>query len=172
MEHATTHSTAGPSTAAATRVAFSAMECSQPELAATVRRGFEAHRHHVLATLTADGSPRVSGTEVMFIDGEMLVGSMWKARKALDLLRDGRYALHADPADEQMRLGDVKVAGVAQEADDELRRKVVEDLDPPSPFHLFRLAIGRATVSTVDRDREVMVIRSWTPDGGLVVTER
>ena len=60
-----------------------------PELAAAARRGFQAARHHVLATLRRDGSPRVSGTEVDFRGPDLALGSMGGARKAADLRRDG-----------------------------------------------------------------------------------
>ncbi len=35
-----------------------------PELAARALERFEAHRHKTMATIRADGSPRISGTEV------------------------------------------------------------------------------------------------------------
>ena len=39
-----------------------------PALADAVQARFKAHKHHVLATLRKDGSPRVSGTEVEILD--------------------------------------------------------------------------------------------------------
>ncbi|GGM79748.1 hypothetical protein GCM10012275_57960 [Longimycelium tulufanense] len=53
-----------------------------PELAALVRARLEAARRHVLATVRKDGSPRVSGTEVDFYGPDLVLGSMWLARKA------------------------------------------------------------------------------------------
>jgi ferric iron reductase protein FhuF len=47
------------------------VEAAAPELAAAVRAAFEPHKHKVLATLRADGSPRVSGNEMTFKDGEI-----------------------------------------------------------------------------------------------------
>src|SRR5690349_4899851 len=87
-----------------------------PGLADAVRARFVAHKHHVLATVRADGSPRVSGTEVQFReDGELTLGSMWRAVKALDLRRDARFALHANPGSGSMEGGDAKLAGRAVE---------------------------------------------------------
>src|SRR5690349_12713874 len=94
-------------------------ETEAADLAAAVRARFEATKHHVLATLRKDGSPRVSGTEVRIYDGDLTIGSMWNAVKALDLRRDGRFALHANPGDGSMDDGDAKVAGVAREVVDE-----------------------------------------------------
>src|SRR6266699_1703961 len=111
-----------------------------PELAAAVRARFEAAKHHVLATLRRDGSPRVSGTEVDFHGPELTVGSMWQAVKARDLQRGGRFALHANLGDGSMEGGDVKVAGHATEVTD--------------PGEL------RASVST---DQKSLIIETWRP---------
>jgi hypothetical protein len=40
-----------------------------PELAARAFERFEAHRHKTMATIRADGSPRISGTEVGILAG-------------------------------------------------------------------------------------------------------
>ena len=46
-------------------------EDQAPELAKVTRALMDKHRHKVLATLRKDGSPRVSGTEADFRDGEL-----------------------------------------------------------------------------------------------------
>ncbi len=70
---------------------------AEPELAATVEKRFGAFTHHTLATLRKDGSPRTSGLEVRFLDGELWFGMMPDSLKALDLRRDPRFALQANP---------------------------------------------------------------------------
>ena len=40
------------------------VEQAEPEFAQRVRALFDAHRHKTIATLRADGSPRISGIEV------------------------------------------------------------------------------------------------------------
>ena len=70
-------------------------EAAAPALAAEVRRRLDAHTHKTLATLRRDGSPRISGSECRFAEGELWIGSMWKALKARDLQRDPRFALHS-----------------------------------------------------------------------------
>ena len=68
---------------------------AEPEFAGRVRALFEAGRHKTIATLRADGSPRISGIECEFTDdGELQFGSMTGARKGIDLHRDPRFALH------------------------------------------------------------------------------
>jgi hypothetical protein len=131
-----------------------------PELASAVRARFEAARHHVLATLRADGSPRVSGTEVVFSDGDLTLGSMPGAVKARDLQRDGRFALHANPGDGSMAGGDAKVAGVAEEVLGE------------ETHHVFRLQLDEAVLTSLHPDGDRIVIESWRPGQGVVRRER
>jgi hypothetical protein len=102
---------------------WSDVEAEAPGLAARAREIFDAHKHKTLATLRRDGSPRISGTEVEFADGEMWLGSMWKAVKALDLRRDPRFALHSGSADPPEWKADAKVAGRVDEVTDRERRR-------------------------------------------------
>ena len=134
------------------------VEAAAPELAADVRRAFAARKHCTMATLRADGSPRISGTEVQLEDGELHVGSMPGALKAKDLQRDGRVALHSptvDPpeGDESSWAGEAKVAGRAVEV-------------PTSDgSHRFRIDLDEVVHTSVDGD--ALRIRSWHRDRGL-----
>ena len=97
---------------------WSEFESAAPELAARVRERFDAHKHKTMATVRRDGSPRISGTETEFSEGELWIGSMWKAVKALDLQRDPRFAIHSATFDPDKDWpGEAKVAGVAEEID-------------------------------------------------------
>ena len=62
-----------------------------PDFAQRVEGLFVAYKHHTMATLRLDGSPRISGTEVTFDDGRLLLGMMPGTRRAADLRRDPRY---------------------------------------------------------------------------------
>jgi Pyridoxamine 5'-phosphate oxidase len=75
------------------------VERAVPEFAGRVRALFDAHRHKTIATLRADGSPRISGIETVFEGGELVFGSMPNARKGADLHRDPRFALHSATVD-------------------------------------------------------------------------
>jgi hypothetical protein len=66
------------------------IEDAEPEFAARVQQLFDAGRHKTIATLRADGSPRISGIECEFMGGELRFGSMTGARKGADLRRDPR----------------------------------------------------------------------------------
>ena len=145
-----------------------------PELAAAVRARFEAGptaKHHVLATLRADGAPRVSGTEVAFRNGELFLGSMPDARKARDLQRDPRCAIHAHTGDSTMAGGDAKVSGRAVEVVDEPTMAAFRsDEQPAGPYHLFLLDLTEAILTTVTDDQ--LVVRLWRPGQPVRTTRR
>ena len=145
-----------------------------------MRAAFDAHRHKVLATLRADGSPRLSGNEASFRGGDLWLGMMHRSRKALDLERDSRMELHSAPVDLELKLGDAKLAGRAVEVTDPevIRRFAAASaeehagVEPPSPFHLFRVDIGEVTLIRVGDPPDHLVIESWSPAAGHRRTER
>jgi hypothetical protein len=105
-------------------------------LAQIVRAAFGVRKHATMATLLSDCPPRISGTEVDFVDdGEISLGIMPGTTRARDLSRDPRIASHcrtADaPADDPAGwLGDDKIDASAVEVEpDQLRM----DIDSASP---------------------------------------
>ena len=148
-------------------------ETEAPELAARARQLFDANKHKTLATLRRDGSPRISGIEIIFADGELWFGSMWQAVKALDLRRDPRFALHS-ASDGDGFQGDAKVAGRAEEiAADEVKRAVVGGGGPSGPMHLFRADITELVVISLGGDPpDHMVIESWHTGRGVTSRRR
>jgi hypothetical protein len=155
------------------------VEQAVPELAAAVRAAFDAHKHKVLATLRADGSPRVSGNEVTFKDGEAWMGMMDRSVKALDLLRDPRMAVHSATVDAELKLGDAKLAGRAEAVTDpETIRRFGDDsaedhgAEPPEEFHLFRIDVTEMSIVRIGDPADHLVIESWTPASGYRRTER
>ena len=118
-----------------------------PELAGPVQARFEATGLGFLGTVRADGSPRVSGIEPKFWDGELWLGMMDGSLKARDLLREPRFSLHAASVDKDVKDGDARVSGRAVEVlDDAVKRAAgaafgaESGFDPNDhgPFHLFR----------------------------------
>lgn len=134
-----------------------------PVLADAVEARFKAHKHHVLATLRKDGSPRVSGTEVEMLNGLLVLGSMFGALKAQDLQRDGRYGLHSNPGEHTMDGGDAKISGAAREVlGDEFDTVLASySYEVPKPLHLFVLDINEVVHTTVD-DKH-MYVDLWKP---------
>lgn len=136
-----------------------------PELAEAVQRLMDAYKHKVLATLRKDGSPRVSGTEVDRRNGELWLGSMAGAVKALDLRRDPRMAIHVTSAfhdDPAAWEGDVKLSGRAVEVTDPEERAAAGR--PGDGFHLFRVELSEVVWTRVEGDE--LVIRAWHAEKG------
>ena len=152
---------------------WSDFEREAPELAARVRERLDAHAHKTLATIRRDGSPRISGTETALRDGELWIGSMWEARKARDLHRDPRFALHSGSDDPPEWGGDAKLAGIAEEITDSERvAAIIGDEAPPGPSHLFRLDLREVSTVGLNEARTKLVIEIWTPGRGVRTIER
>jgi hypothetical protein len=153
---------------------WSEIEAEAPELAAQARGFLDAFVHKTLATLRRDGSPRISGSEVIFAEGELWLGSMWRSLKALDLRRDPRFALHSGSPDPEAGWhGDAKLAGRAQEIDDEERRiRIFAGKGGTGPAHLFRCDITElVTVALADPPTH-LVIESWHEGRGVTRRKR
>ena len=151
--------------------AWREVEAAAPALAARVRELFDAGRHKTIATLRADGSPRISGIECEFVDGELRFGSMAGARKGADLHRDPRFALHGPtvhPVEgkEGEWPGEAKVAGRAVPAG-----ALGGEGEAPDG-ELFRADISEVVFTHLDPEATKLVIESWTPQQGLRVVER
>ncbi len=151
---------------------WSEIETEAPELAALARRMFDAHVHKTMATLRRDGSPRISGTEVTFVDGDLWIGSMWQATKALDLRRDPRFALHSGSDDPPGWKGDAKAAGRAEEIDDPERTAPIVGDAPPDSAHAFRLDVSELVVVRLGEPADHIVVESWHAGRGVSRHER
>ena len=148
--------------------AWQDLEKAAPEFAQRVRALFDAHRHKTIATLRADGSPRISGIETVFEDGELVFGSMPNARKAADLRRDPRFALHSatvDPIEgsEAQWPGEAKISGRAIAAG--------AIADGPEG-DLFHADIAEVAHVHLNEAATLLVVEWWTPTHGLRMVER
>ncbi|NUS23129.1 MAG: pyridoxamine 5'-phosphate oxidase family protein [Streptomyces sp.] len=143
---------------------WSVFTAAEPDLAKVVEERFGAFTHHTLATLRKDGSPRTSGLEVRFLNGELWLGMMPRSLKALDLLRDPRFALQANPGEGQsLGGGDVRISGRAIEVEDAATKAAYgEEVEPPEPFHLFRTELTEV-VRTYVEDDTYLVVQVWKP---------
>jgi hypothetical protein len=151
---------------------WSEVEAEAPELVALARGFLDAHVHKTLATIRRDGSPRISGSEIIIAEGDLWLGSMYRAVKALDLQRDPRYAIHSGSDDPDDWKGDAKIAGRAEEVTD---RGTAEDEggeDPPEPSHSFRLDVTELSVVALDEPRKHLVIESWHEGRGVTKRQR
>jgi Pyridoxamine 5'-phosphate oxidase len=144
------------------------VEREEPAFAERVRGLFDARKHKTLATLRADGSPRISGIEVEFKDGELTFGSMPEARKGADLVRDPRFALHGptvDPpeGDPPAWPGEAKVAG---------RAVLVGDLEGEVSGQLFRADLDEVVLTRLNDAGNRLLIEVWRPGVPLRRIER
>jgi hypothetical protein len=152
---------------------WKAFEDAEPEFAERVRRLFEAGRHKTIATLRADGSPRISGIECEFVDGQLRFGSMSGARKGADLKRDARFALHGptfhpEEGKEGDWPGEAKIAGRAIPDG-----PVASDGSNEAPHgEMFVADITEVVVTGLDPAATKLVVESWTPARGRRTVER
>jgi hypothetical protein len=148
--------------------AWREFEQAEPAFAQRVRALFDAHKHKTIATVRADGSPRISGIEAAVEDGELVFGSMPHARKGADLLRDPRFALHGatvDPVEgaEAQWPGEVKISGRAAAAG-----PVADGPDSDR----FRADIAEVVHTHLNDEATMLVVEWWTPTQGLRKAER
>ena len=131
----------------------------EPQFAGRVRALMTSRKHLTMATLRRDGSPRISGTEVSFVDGQLRIGSMSRAVKALDLRRDPRVAIHGPTVDPPVDnsagwSGEAKVAGTAAE------------VDSGGDAHHFVIDISEAVITHLNEAGNRLVVESWSPTRG------
>jgi len=155
---------------------FAEVESEEPAFAARVKAAFDKHGHKVLATLRADGSPRVSGIEARFSAGELWLAGMTRSVKFVDLRRDPRMALHSGSDEPDAFTADAKVSGRAVEVTDpaELaayagQEQVPEELQP---FELFRIDLDQVVLTALSDAKDALVVSSWRPGQGLTHIRR
>jgi Pyridoxamine 5'-phosphate oxidase len=153
--------------------AWNAIEQAEPEFAGRVRKLFDAGRHKTIATIRADGSPRISGIECEFTDGDLRFGSMTAARKGDDLKRDPRFALHGptfhpEQGQENDWPGEAKIAGRAFFAGPVTADGATEGPDG----EMFVADITEVVITGLNAEATKLVVETWTADGGLRRIER
>lgn len=154
------------------------LRAAAPDFADACRTRIERDGLALLATLRADGFPRISGVEPLFHAGAVTLGMMPGSRKARDLRRDPRCALHAATTDKELADGDVKLTGRAREITGggeldgyiEALRAATGWAPAPGAFHLF--VIDLVDVTRVSISDGAMQVDTWRPDRGLTRTTK
>jgi hypothetical protein len=149
------------------------IEQAEPAFAGRVRRLMDAGRHKTIATLRADGSPRISGIECEFTDTDLRFGSMSGARKGSDLARDPRLALHGptfhpEEGKESDWPGEAKIAGRAILASP----MTTDGINDEPDGEMFIVDITEVVITSLNPEANKLVVESWTPDRGLRRVER
>jgi hypothetical protein len=143
-----------------------------PELARLGEERLRERELCLVGTLRKGGYPRISPVEPDFVDGELMMGMMWRSPKALDLLRDPRCVIHSAVSDRRGTQGDFKLYGRAVAVDDPERRaryratiKARIDWEPSEPeYHCFAIDIESAGF-VIFGDAGYGL--AWTPAGGV-----
>ncbi|PKB73392.1 MAG: hypothetical protein BZY75_02080 [SAR202 cluster bacterium Io17-Chloro-G7] len=139
----------------------------EPVLASLGEKIFERTSMVMLGTLRKDGSPRISPVEVLFTEGQLYLGMMWRSQKALDLLRDPRCTVHSATSNRDGSQGDFKMFGKAVEVNDPEARSRYTDamfekigFKPEEPeFHLFSIDVESAAL--IEFKDEKMTHKVW-----------
>ena len=143
-----------------------------PELAELGEERLHARELCLVGTLRKNGWPRISPVEPEFVDGELMLGMMWRSPKALDLLRDPRLVVHSVVSDRNGSEGDFKLYGRAVPVDDPERRALYRasvkariNWEPEEPkYHVFAVDIASAGFVTFVEPRFGL---AWDGDGAL-----
>jgi hypothetical protein len=147
-------------------MSWSQIRAEAPDLAAAALERFAAHKHLVLGTIRADGSPRLSGIELQVHDDELYLGGLPGSLKFVDLRRDPRFALTSTcPADTWT--GDAKIAGVAVEETDPARRARVLGDAPEGGGEVFRLDVRELALVRLGTPADHLVVEIYQPGAGV-----
>ncbi|MCH7578268.1 MAG: hypothetical protein IH822_10875 [Chloroflexi bacterium] len=120
----------------------------------------------LVGTVRKDGSPRISPVEPLITQGQLLLGMMWRSKKALDLIRDPRCVVHSTISNRDGSEGEFKLRGnVVDVPDPDMRERYSEALyekiewRPKEPYHLFSVDIESATFIVYQNDKQS--VRRW-----------
>ena len=149
------------------------IEAEAPELAVRARELFDANKHKTLATLRRDGSPRISGSEIIFARARCGSGACRgpSRRWTSCAIRASRSTAPRDPA----RTGRAtrRSLGGSRRSTTRGEQAVVKGEAPPGPMHLFRAELTELVVTGLGGDPpDHLVIESWHEGRGVERRER
>jgi predicted pyridoxine 5'-phosphate oxidase superfamily flavin-nucleotide-binding protein len=153
-------------------VRWADFEQEVPEIAGPGRERIELFDFVLIGTLRKDGSPRINPVEAYVVDGELTMNMMPQSRKALDLLRDPRVAVHTVVTRRDGDEGEFKIRGRALEVEDARLREAISDnfeakIDwrPPDESHFFAIDIDSAAFVIYSESDQHMTL--WTRERGV-----
>ena len=142
---------------------WSEFNIDAPELSAFGRARLQ-YRTAYLATIRADGSPRVHPVSPMLAGDGLFIYMEPTSPKGHDLGRDARYAMHCAVEDNSGGQGEFLVRGTARVVfDASVREQTFEHarrigFEPQERYVLFELSVEEA-MSTVYEDGEPKLTR-------------
>ena len=156
-----TNTTQGDGPGAATVHAWSALEVSDPELAAFGEARLAGNVAY-LATVRKDGRPRVHPVTPIIGSGRLFLFMEPTSPKGRDLRRNGSFALHCAVDDSSGQSGEFFVCGSALPIDDPAMRALAaaaSTYPPKDRYILFELLITGAASTIYENDAPVR--RRW-----------
>ena len=144
-----------------------------PDLSSLGEERLRGRELCLVGTLRRNGWPRISPVEPEFVDGELMLGMMWRSPKALDLLRDPRLVVHSVVSSRIGNEGDFKLYGRAVSVENPERRaryratiKARIDWEPEEPtYHVFAVDVDSAGFVTFAQGNRYGL--AWDPGRGL-----
>jgi pyridoxamine 5'-phosphate oxidase-like protein len=150
-------------------LSWSELEAAAPELARLCRARLEGPGVALLGTLRPDGSPRIDPVEPRFVADELVLGAMRRSAKARALRRDPRCVLHSTLSGPDTGEPDVKLHGRVEPFAARAgwwRDRSADEVD------VYAVRVEEAVAIEWNLDLSRMVVRRWTPGGGVSVRER
>jgi len=133
-------------------------EQAAPELAAAARERIERHGFMLLGTIRRDGTPRISPVEVRLVRGELALCFVRGSTKQLDVRRDPRVLLHSPMLHSDDPNEELKLRGVVEIGDAELRA-AASLWSPPPELDVYALRLE--SVALVEWSKGEMAVRRW-----------
>ncbi|MEV0252465.1 pyridoxamine 5'-phosphate oxidase family protein [Nocardia sp. NPDC050712] len=151
-----------------------------PKIAAVFERRHQATGHLcMLATVRADGSPRISPIEPRVFEGMLVLAGMPNTTKFKDLERDPHFCLHTATVDPMVGDGDAKLFGTVTDLPDKrLHERFAQALFDESGFdirgqefdHFYVADLTGA--SCIELAEEKLAITIWKPGQGERVVRK
>ena len=150
---------------------WSELERRQLALAGLGRRRLLDPGVVLVASIRADGTPRVSPVEPFVLDGALWLSMLWNSRKAADLLRDPRILVHSVITSRDGGEGEFKIRGTARAEDSpDVQARYAAAVGAslgwtpePGRFHLFAIMISQVTFIRYDDATGDQYVALWPP---------
>jgi len=138
---------------------WAAFEAASPELAAFAREHLD-DRVAYLATLRADGSPRVNPVGPWIAADRLCIAMHPGSVKVRALARDPRYALHSAVPDMDGTGGEIVLWGTAAPIEhDDVLRAVMQGRYDPERYVVLAFGVDEVLVTTYEGDATLR--RRW-----------
>ena len=150
---------------------WSELADAQPRLAGLGRERLLDRGVVLVATIRADGTPRLSPVEPFVLDGVLWLSMLWASTKAADLQRDPRILVHSVITSRDGGEGEFKIRGRAlAEHDVTVQRRYAAAVSAalgwnpqPGRFHLFAVDIEQVTFICYDDATGDQHVAMWPP---------